>query len=262
MSRIPVSIGILTFNSGATLRRALESVKDFDDIIVCDGGSADDTLAIAAEFGARVVLQNRQFLEQDGRIRDYSGVRNQTLGAAEHPWFFFLDSDEYISSELAAEVQEAAAGEPGVFWVPRKYVYSGRIVRCSVAYPSQQMRFFHRSLVQQFAKKVHERIELAPGTVPMYLAHPMLVPLPNTALELRRKWRGYIALESARQGHISVAAWLRLATHEGAVALLYIVRFARINLFCKGEKLPFAYEWSRVWYQLALILSLSKNIRL
>ena len=49
---------MLTYNSEKTLRRALESVKDFDDIILCDGDSTDQTHAIAAEYGARVVRQD------------------------------------------------------------------------------------------------------------------------------------------------------------------------------------------------------------
>ena len=53
--RINATVGILTFNSGKVLRRALESVSDFDDILLCDGGSTDDTLEIARAVGARVM---------------------------------------------------------------------------------------------------------------------------------------------------------------------------------------------------------------
>lgn len=49
-----------TFNSDRTLDKALESIIKQDypaaiEIIIADGGSADDTVAIAKKFGARVV---------------------------------------------------------------------------------------------------------------------------------------------------------------------------------------------------------------
>ncbi|MBU6323773.1 glycosyltransferase, partial [Patescibacteria group bacterium] len=95
--KIPCSVEIVTRNSGATLRRALESVKDFAEVLVVDGGSTDDTLAIAHEYGAKIILQDPAFLDGEGRIADFSGVRNQGLAAAREPWFFFLDSDEEAS---------------------------------------------------------------------------------------------------------------------------------------------------------------------
>jgi len=55
--KIPASVGILTLNSGKTLRRALNSLTDFAEIIVCDGNSTDDTLEIAREYGAKIIRQ-------------------------------------------------------------------------------------------------------------------------------------------------------------------------------------------------------------
>src|SRR5258706_210174 len=97
---IPVSVGILTFNSARTLERALRSVSECEDIIVCDGGSKDETRAIAEKYGARIVEQNRAFKRADGRLADYSGARNQCLAAAKRRWFFYIDSDEEASPEL------------------------------------------------------------------------------------------------------------------------------------------------------------------
>ena len=87
MNMIPCTVGILTKNSGLSLRRTLESVKDFLEIIICDGGSTDDTIAIAREYGARIVPQNKEFLDTDGYIQDFSAVRNQTLAAATFDWY-------------------------------------------------------------------------------------------------------------------------------------------------------------------------------
>ena len=86
MEKIPATVTVLTRNSGKTLERALASVRDFDEIIVCDGGSTDETLEIAHKHGARVIAQDGQFHDAKGKIYDYAGVRNQTLHAARHNW--------------------------------------------------------------------------------------------------------------------------------------------------------------------------------
>jgi glycosyltransferase involved in cell wall biosynthesis len=103
--KIPATLTVLTKNSGKTLEKALESAKDFDDIIVCDGGSTDNTLDIARRFGANIISQDKALLE-NGKIFDYAGVRNQTFDAAKHNWIFWLDSDEFASYELVAAIQK------------------------------------------------------------------------------------------------------------------------------------------------------------
>ena len=45
--KIKCSIGILTLNCEDTLARCLENLRDFDEIIVCDGNSTDKTIGIA-----------------------------------------------------------------------------------------------------------------------------------------------------------------------------------------------------------------------
>ena len=46
-NKILCTVAVLTKNSAETLARALESAKEFAEIIVCDGGSTDRTLDIA-----------------------------------------------------------------------------------------------------------------------------------------------------------------------------------------------------------------------
>ena len=95
--RISATVGILTFNSEKTLERALESVKDFAEILICDGGSTDSTREIAARYGAKVIQQDARFKNADGRLRDWGGVRQQMLESASNEWFLYIDSDETIS---------------------------------------------------------------------------------------------------------------------------------------------------------------------
>ena len=57
MEKIACTVEILTWNSEKTLKACLESVKDFDDIIILDGNSTDKTLEIANNYRARIIKQ-------------------------------------------------------------------------------------------------------------------------------------------------------------------------------------------------------------
>ncbi|MBI2603994.1 MAG: glycosyltransferase, partial [Candidatus Harrisonbacteria bacterium] len=74
-NKIPCSVGVLTLNSAKTLARCLESFKDFAEIIVCDGNSTDDTVAIAKKYGAKVVKQYDSDEPNLPCVKDKANVR-------------------------------------------------------------------------------------------------------------------------------------------------------------------------------------------
>lgn len=177
MDRIPATVGILTFNSGSTLRRALESVRDFEEVVVCDGDSTDDTLDIAREFGAKVVMQDGAYKNADGTLKDYGGVRNQLLSAASHDWFLYIDSDETISDGLREEIRQAVTHSTGalVYRVPIGIMMDGRYLKHSSNYPGYQTRFFNKRSGARFIRPVHERIEFGDDIKVGTFKHPWYV---------------------------------------------------------------------------------------
>jgi len=259
--RIPCTVAILTYNSSATLERALESVRNFQDIIICDGGSSDRTLEIARSFGARILSQNMEFKNSNGSLKDFGGARNQTLEAAEYDWFLFVDSDEYLSKELNEEIASVVSENiPAAYWVPRLYVWKNNIIHCASTYPNRQMRFFHRSISKRFIKEVHERIELEEGVFPKVLSQSLLVPFLETVGELKQKWQRYIIIEVNRRGKISFIDWIRSTIRNLLIAVLYSFRTIRNMVFCRKKSMPLKFEVLRIWYQFALILAFVPSI--
>lgn len=51
-----ISVVINTYNAEQHLSKVLEAVKDFDEIVVCDMESTDNTVKIAKDFGCRIVI--------------------------------------------------------------------------------------------------------------------------------------------------------------------------------------------------------------
>ncbi len=92
---IPFNIIVATHNSGETLARCLESVRQVSGrargrLILIDGASTDDTLEIAEAFAdiVDVVVS-----EPDSGVYD---AWNKGLSHCVHPWVLFLGSDDYL----------------------------------------------------------------------------------------------------------------------------------------------------------------------
>jgi glycosyltransferase involved in cell wall biosynthesis len=260
--KIRATVAILTRNSGATIANALESVRDFDDIIVCDGYSADETREIARRYGARIIDQDRAFLDAVGRIVDYAGVRNQTLDAAWHDAYFFLDSDEYADDALVRSIRCVVEERgSGAFWVNRMYVRGGIVIKYATTYPNRQMRFFFRSSAKRFIKRIHERIDLPERVVPENLAGTLYVPLDVTLTELRRKWRYQTSVEVLRVGALTPSEYIMAIASYIKVSLLYALRHARILILFQRPRMPFAFEMERHVQHVRLALALFGIVR-
>jgi len=94
---VPLSVVVLTLDEEPNIRRCLDSVGWAEQVVVVDAGSADGTVAVARARGAEVVEQpwlgfsaQREFALRLPMIR--------------HDWVYFVDADEWVSPQLAAEI--------------------------------------------------------------------------------------------------------------------------------------------------------------
>lgn len=95
----PVCVVIPAYNRANQLRRCLASVWAQhplrpEEVIVVDDHSSDDTAAVAASLGARVIRHTEN--------RGPAEARNSALAATDCEWVAFLDSDdEWLPHHLA-----------------------------------------------------------------------------------------------------------------------------------------------------------------
>lgn len=140
---VPVTVVVLTLNEDLNIARCLESVAWARQVIVVDSGSSDATVETARELGADVVETHwRGF----GPQREYA----LRLPLVRYQWVFFVDADEWISSDLAREIESALAA-PGscvAYWQYFRLVFQGRWIRHCGWYPSARViRLMRRSNV-------------------------------------------------------------------------------------------------------------------
>lgn len=97
-----LTVVIPTLNAGLCLQATLDALGLGDEVVIADGGSTDDTLAIAAEAGARVVRAER------GRGTQMAAGAD----AARGEWLLFLHADTVLEpgwrDEAAAFTADAA----------------------------------------------------------------------------------------------------------------------------------------------------------
>ena len=58
MSKNNISVYIICMNEEKHIKRALEAVKEFDEIIIVDSGSTDNTLEIAKQYTNKIYYKN------------------------------------------------------------------------------------------------------------------------------------------------------------------------------------------------------------
>ena len=75
---------------------ALIVLKKFNEILIIDGGSKDETLKIAKKFKCKIKQQPKQFKFNNNKIRDFSKLRKYILKLSKNELVLFLDSDEFL----------------------------------------------------------------------------------------------------------------------------------------------------------------------
>lgn len=158
MSSPLFSIIIPTYNAGKTLQHALDSIiqQTFTnwEVIIMDGLSSDDTVAIAERNSA-----------QDGRIRVVSekdkgiyDAMNKGITMAKAGWLYFLGSDDSLyNKNVLQKVSEALHDIScdllygNVYSTRLKGIYGGYFDRETILFnnPSHQAIFYN--------KNIHER---------------------------------------------------------------------------------------------------------
>jgi glycosyltransferase involved in cell wall biosynthesis len=120
-----ISVIINTYNAEQHLRKVLDSVKDFDEVVVCDMESTDHTLEIAKEYGCKIVTfpkENHTCCEP---------ARTFAIQSASNKWAFVVDADEIVTPELREELYQiiqqpnCAAG----YYIPRQNMFMSMFVR-------------------------------------------------------------------------------------------------------------------------------------
>jgi len=139
-----ISVVINTYNAEQHLEECLNSIKYFDEIVLCDMYSTDKTVEIAERYNCKVIYH-----EKIGYVEP---ARNFAISHATGDWLFVVDADEVVPQKLSeflkefAQKQEQNGFEYSTVSIPRKNWFFGSFVKGDW-YPDFQMRFFKKGSV-------------------------------------------------------------------------------------------------------------------
>lgn len=143
-----LSVCMIVKNEEKSLPQCLRSIAGlWEELVIVDTGSTDKTMQIAAEFGARVIV--------DPWRNDFSYSRNISLQSAGKPWIFWLDADDVVPPAAALKIQKIKNDYPVNtafgFQIQNSVDGSGGQV-------FQQVRMFPNRSDVRFEFRVHEQV--------------------------------------------------------------------------------------------------------
>jgi glycosyltransferase involved in cell wall biosynthesis len=218
-----VSVYVIAYNEADKLAPALASVAWADEIVVADSHSTDDTAAIAAKMGARVLQVP---------FAGFGKLRNDVLAELTGDWVFSLDADERCTAAAAEEIRRTIgrADACDAYRVPRRNWFFGRWIRHSGWFPDyRQPQLFRRGKLRYTADAVHETYVLD-GTLGTLTEPIAQVPFGDLA-QIVHKMQRYSTLGVARLEQRGATPSMASALAHGIGAFLrhYVVRLGFLD---------------------------------
>ncbi len=252
MTPARLSAAIIARDEERHIAGCLESLAGLADetVVLLDARTRDGTRAICERAGATLYVEP---------WRGFAAQHNRALGLCRGEWVLFVDADEQVTPELAAEIRALLAGAPAAagYAIPRHNLFFGRRLRGGGWYPDHQLRLMRRSAARyDEARLVHEFAELdgPAGELRGHLHHHNIEQLGELWLKQTRyalaearmlaaagrrtRWRNYLgapAREFTRR-YIRLGGW-----RDGALGLFLcatlawfeVVKFAFLALIAR-----------------------------
>ena len=145
-----ISVTILTKNSEKHLEKVLAALKSFNEVVIFDNGSTDNTLAIAEKF-PNVKIHK-------GKFEGFGKTHNKASSLAKNEWILSIDSDEVVTPEMVEEIDKLDKNQYCVYSFPRHNYYNGKFIKWCGWYPDRQIKLYNRSMTRYNDADVHETV--------------------------------------------------------------------------------------------------------
>jgi len=144
-----ISVVIIVKNGGTILTHCLDSLRSFDNVIIYNNGSTDNTEFIASQY------PNVQLI--DGEFTGFGPTKNAAAAHAVHDWILSLDADEVLNEAIVGEITGLAFESKTLYSLLRRNFYkTTEIAHCWGA--DEIVRIYNRKTTRYSDKQVHEHI--------------------------------------------------------------------------------------------------------
>jgi len=148
----PISVTLLTKNSRKYLHANLTALQVFEEVVVLDNGSIDDTLEIARQYANTRIICS-PFI-------GFGPLKNLAAEHATHSWILSVDSDEVVSGDLAREILALDLMDTSVVYSLLRHNYYGKKLIKACGWDNDVVpRLYHKASTRFADLPVHEYIQ-------------------------------------------------------------------------------------------------------
>ncbi|MBK1971377.1 glycosyltransferase [Campylobacter sp. 2018MI35] len=185
-----ISVIMIVKNAELTLKECLNSLLCFDEIILVDNQSSDNTLKIAYEFKEKFPALHIKQSEFIG----FGPLKNLALSYAKNDWILSIDADEVLEKECIEELKKLDLKEQDILALVRKNLYKGEWIKACGWWPDYVLRIFNKNFTKFNDNLVHESLILPSKTQKIYLQNGLKHYAFNDISHLIDKMQRYSSL--------------------------------------------------------------------
>lgn len=145
-----ISVVMIVKNGEKTIQKSLQSLKDFEDVVVYDNGSDDNTINLAKKF-ANVNLIQGDFL-------GFGKTKNKASEYAKNDWILILDCDEVIDETLNQTLKSKKLNENCVYMLNFNAYYKNKQIKHCGWSGQKIKRLYNKNITNYNDNMVHEKI--------------------------------------------------------------------------------------------------------
>ena len=146
-----ISPVLITKNAEATISLTLDSLTEFDEVVVLDTGSNDRTIEIAKHYD-NVKLHKTTF-------SGFGRAKNNAANLAKNDWVLSIDADEVLSKKLLDSIKSLNLKNNTIYKFRRYNYYKDRLIKYSGWGKEYVTRIYNKNLTEFNEKLVHESIK-------------------------------------------------------------------------------------------------------
>ncbi len=210
---------MITRDASHFIVESLQALERFDEVIVLDNGSTDDTIALASTFD-NVTIHRSAFI-------GFGPLKNLAIDYAKNEWILSVDSDEVLSKALVDEILSLSLNTGQVYAILRDNYYDQRLMKCCGWENDYVLRLFNREKICFNQNQVHESLVLPSDVKTIRLHHTLKHYTYQNSEQLIAKMQYYSTLWA-----IDYHGKKRSSPLKAAVRSIFA--FMKFYLFKKG----------------------------
>lgn len=214
-----ISVTILTKDSSKYLDECLSALSNFNEIIILDNGSTDNTIALANKYD-NVKIYKSEFI-------GFGALKNLAVSFCSNDWILSIDSDEIFSKELISEINSVKLDDNTIYSLKRDNFYNGKLIKACGWDNDYVLRLFNKKNTTFNNRRVHESLEIKHNMKVEKLNATFNHYTYDSAFELVSKFQKYSTLWAEENKGIKKSSPLKAFIH-------FIFCFFKNYFFQKG----------------------------